>query len=150
MALSKSMIVEPWEAVYSTTHDLMERTPVEGGFLYRNWVQTGSDSPIEHIMLAYVPGGPLPPPVDVEVPHLMGVGAVGEVLTCTMGIWENTPTSYEYQWRRDGVDTGPAGPGDTYIVTEADAGASIDCIVTATNSTGSTAAPPSNAVEVTV
>lgn len=140
---------EPWQLVYSTTHDKMERTPAGTGWLYRNWVQTGSDSLVEHIMLAFVPGGPLEPPVNVDIPHLQGVGAVGETLTCTMGNWENNPTAYSYDFRRDGVSI-VSGPSDSYVVVADDAGTSIDCIVTATNSAGSTAAPPSAAIAIAV
>lgn len=32
-----------WESVYTSENDRMERLPVEGGWLYRNFVRSGSD-----------------------------------------------------------------------------------------------------------
>jgi hypothetical protein len=63
-----------------------------------------------------------------------------------MGNWNGEPTSYAYQWKRDG--SADIGTGDTYAVVAEDGGHSITCVVTATNAQGSTAAPPSNAVHV--
>ena len=83
-------------------------------------------------------------PVNVDVPYVEQSGAA---LTCTMGNWEGEPDQYEYQWRLDGVDV--PGEGDTLPVTSADAGKLATCVVTASNATGSTEAPPSNEVTVT-
>jgi hypothetical protein len=90
--------------------------------------------------------GATAPPVNRDVPHVSGVGTVGAMLTCTMGNWDGEPTSYAYQWRRGTTDI--AGTGNTYVVVAEDAGASISCVVTATNDAGSTVAPPSNAVAI--
>ena len=88
-------------------------------------------------------GGTAAAPVVRDVPF---ASQEGEILAVTMGNWENEPTSYEYQWRLDGADI--PSDGATCPVTSADIGKSADCIVTATNAAGSTAAPPSNAVVV--
>jgi hypothetical protein len=85
-------------------------------------------------------------PVNVDVPLVMGEGIVGETLTCTMGNWAGTPTDYAYQWRSD--DTMALGEGDSYVVAATDVGHKITCIVTASNSAGSTEAPPSNEIQV--
>jgi hypothetical protein len=82
-----------------------------------------------------------PAPVCVDVPFVQGSAAVGAELTCTMGNWGNEPVSYAYAW-----STGSTN--GTYVVTEADAGASITCVVSATNAGGTTAAPPSNAIVI--
>jgi hypothetical protein len=88
--------------------------------------------------------GATAPPAVVDVPHVAQEDAV---LTCTMGNWTGEPTGYAYQWQRDGADI---GDGTTpYAVTPADVGATVACIVTATNANGSTAAPASNGVVVT-
>jgi hypothetical protein len=84
-------------------------------------------------------------PSVADTPHVDGVGTVGETLTCTMGNWEGEPTDYAYLWESDSEDVGTAS---SYVVAATDAGHSITCTVTATNAWGSTAAPPSNAVEV--
>ena len=81
------------------------------------------------------------PPVNVDVPYVEQAGAQ---LTCTMGNWEGEPTSYAYQWRRDGVDVGDGTA--VHALTEADAGVDFVCVVTAGNALGTTEAPPSNTV----
>ena len=83
------------------------------------------------------------PPVNVDVPH---VSQDGDTLSCTMGNWDNTPTSYAYQWQLDGTDV--VGTDDMLGVTSDDIGKTATCIVTATNAAGSTAAPPSVGVEI--
>jgi hypothetical protein len=86
------------------------------------------------------------PPVNVDVPYVDGDGTAGSTLSCTMGNWDNEPTSYQYAWQTDGVPN--SATGDTYNVVPGDAGKSIACIVTATNESGSTTAPVSNAVAI--
>jgi hypothetical protein len=86
------------------------------------------------------------PPVNRDAPHVSGDGTVGVTLDCTMGNWDGEPTSYAYQWKRGATDV--VGTGNTYLVAAEDAGASISCVVTATNDAGSTVAPPSNAVAI--
>jgi hypothetical protein len=66
------------------------------------------------------------------------------VLTCTQGNWAGTPTSYAYQWQRDGTNVGTNA--NTYTLVAGDSGHNVGCIVTATNAQGSTAAPLSNTV----
>ena len=83
-------------------------------------------------------------PVNVDVPY---IEQQGDTLHCTMGNWEGEPTSYAYQWRLDDVDVTAAG--EDCVVTADDAGKVARCVVTASNATGSTEAPPSNAVVVT-
>lgn len=145
------MVAEPWELVYSTSHEYMERTPVEGGFLYRNWVQTGTDSLVQHVLMAFVPTDALDSaaeaPIIIDVPHVSGGTVEGDVLNCTMGNWENVPTSYSYQWMRDGT-IAVGTDQNTYTLGPDDVGGTITCVVTATNAAGSTAAPPSNAIEI--
>jgi hypothetical protein len=87
---------------------------------------------------------PTDPPVNTAVPH---VSQDGELLNCTMGEWEGTPTAYAYQWQLDGATVGTGGA--TYTVLPADVGLTATCIVTATNALGSTEAPPSVGVVVT-
>jgi hypothetical protein len=73
---------------------------------------------------------------------------VGSVLTCTMGTWLNTPTSYAYQWKRNGT-TNIGTNANTYTIVSADLGGnSITCDVTAINAAGSSTPSTSNAVQV--
>jgi hypothetical protein len=88
------------------------------------------------------------PPVNTTAPAVTGTGAVGNTLSCTQGNWTYVPTSYAYQWRRDGANISGATSA-TYLLVAADSTHSISCSVTATNAAGSTVAPLSNAIAVT-
>jgi hypothetical protein len=83
-------------------------------------------------------------PVNVDVPH---VAQNGSVLTSTVGNWTGEPTSYAFQWKRGATNVGTNAA--SYTVVAADVGATLTCVVTATNAHGSTAAPASNGVVVT-
>jgi len=83
------------------------------------------------------------PPVNVDVPY---VSQTGSTLSCTMGNWENVPTSYSYRWQIDGANVGTDSA--LYAVTAADVGGMATCTVTATNARGSTTAPASNPVQI--
>jgi hypothetical protein len=84
-------------------------------------------------------------PGVVDVPYVGGSGTVGGTLTCTNGNWTGEPTSYAYRWQSDGAAIVGAS-ASSYVVAEGDVGHSLACVVTATNASGSTQAPPSNAV----
>ena len=87
-------------------------------------------------------------PGMVDIPYASANATppvVGTVVSCTTGNWVGTPTSYTYQWKRDGTTN--LGTAANYTLIAADVGGhSITCVVTATNATGSTAASPSNAI----
>jgi hypothetical protein len=68
------------------------------------------------------------------------------VVNCTMGNWTGMPDSYAYQWRTGNTNIGAGGP--SYIITQADIGRVVSCIVTATNAGGSVSAPNSNNVTI--
>jgi len=88
---------------------------------------------------------PPPPPVVRDVP---AVFQEGPLLNCTMGNWEGEPTQYEYAWHRDGTFV-VGGAANTYAVLIADVGTAFTCVVTASNGSGSTVAPPSVPLVVT-
>jgi hypothetical protein len=90
------------------------------------------------------PEGPPQPPVNVDTPY---VSQSGDVLSCTMGNWENDPVSYSYTWQIAGILAGT--DSNSYTVVPADYGKTAICLVVATNAGGSTDAPTSNAVVVT-
>ena len=87
------------------------------------------------------------PPVNRDVPHLQGTGAVGEILTTTVGNWDGEPTDYSFAWLRDGSQA-VGSNAVTYRVDTADQGHAVTVVVSAINSKGTVAAPPSNAVAV--
>lgn len=75
-------------------------------------------------------------PVNTVAPVATGSSTVGSLLSTTDGTWINTPTSYAYQWERDGVDIGSA-TANTYTTSAPDDGHTLKCRVTATNAAGS-------------
>lgn len=84
-------------------------------------------------------------PTNVTPPTASGVVRIGEVLSSDDGVWTNSPTSYTYQWTRDGAPIGGATSA-TYTVVAADIACEIACEVTATNTGGSSAPEPSNSL----
>jgi hypothetical protein len=72
-------------------------------------------------------------------PGLAGAPAVGQTLHAGQGTWGNNPTSFTYQWQRCASScTNIAGAtAPTYVVASADVGDSIDVVVTASNTGGS-------------
>ncbi len=85
-------------------------------------------------------------PVNTSQPTISGNAAIGQTLTGTNGTWNNSPTSYTYQWVRCGTDGGlPDGsdcayiPGASttgYVVSSADVGYRLRFRVTASNGDG--------------
>ena len=93
-------------------------------------------------------------PGIIDVPAVYGptgsfnAGTVGQLLTASTGNWSGTPSSYAYQWKRDGV-TNIGTSVNTYTLVAGDSTHQVGCIVSATNVTGTTAAPISNQILVT-
>jgi hypothetical protein len=78
--------------------------------------------------------------VNTAIPTLSTViPYTGVVLTCSPGTWNYHPTSYAYQWRRNGTAISGA-TASTYTVIAADVGNTISCAVTATNPGGTSGA----------
>jgi hypothetical protein len=85
-------------------------------------------------------------PVNSVAPVASGTGEVGQTLSTTNGTWLYDPVSYGYQWQSDGVNITSA-TSSTYLLASAQGGTDVRCVVTATNTAGSTAAN-SNAISV--
>jgi hypothetical protein len=78
-------------------------------------------------------------PVSTAAPAVAGTATPGVVLSCSQGSWGNTPTTFAYQWLRNGVAI--AGQTSaTYTVQSIDEGTGLSCQVTAANAAGSSAA----------
>jgi hypothetical protein len=93
----------------------------------------------------YEAGTPADPSVTLPTCSVTPViTQTANVVNCTTGTWTGGPTDYAYQWRTGSTNIGGGGP--SYIVTVADVGRTVYCVVTATNSGGSVNAPPSNSV----
>jgi sugar lactone lactonase YvrE len=95
------------------------------------------------------PGGAGPAaPVDSARPVISGTPRPGGRLSCSTGGWTNNPTSFAYQWYRNGtLMAGFTGP--TYTLGTLDEGTTFACVVTARNRAGSASAQ-SNRVMVPV
>lgn len=84
-------------------------------------------------------------PVDNLAPEVVGQPLLGERLVCGAGSWTGTITKFTYEWMRDAI---PVGNELTYIITSADEGHSLWCVVTAVSSEGSAEAESSNSVAI--
>ena len=70
---------------------------------------------------------------NVGLPHVR----FSSGLHCTPGVWDgNTPMTFAYVWRRDGVAI-PGATEDRYAQAPEDGGHALTCRVTATNAEGS-------------
>jgi len=79
-------------------------------------------------------------PVNTVAPVVSGGTTYGNTLSTTTGTWTGIPSpSYSYQWQRGGSNIGSAN-SSTYTLVQADVGFTIRCVVTATNTAGSTSA----------
>ncbi len=76
-------------------------------------------------------------PANTVLPVISGGTAAA--VTTTDGTWTNSPSSFTYQWKRNGVNIGGA-TANTYTIVTADIGTTITVTVTATNAAGSTPA----------
>ena len=89
-------------------------------------------------------------PLSVQTPRLTPVGSagtrVGGVLNCTRGVWDNGVATYAYQWKSAAANVGSGAA--SYTPVTGDVGAVVTCVVSATNATGTTAAPASNGVTI--
>jgi hypothetical protein len=82
-------------------------------------------------------------PTPTTAPSISGTASAGSTLTANKGTWSGNPTSVAVQWIRcdangDSCAAVNGATGDTYAVTQADAGHTIRLSLVATNAVGST------------
>ncbi|MFT4049257.1 MAG: Ig-like domain-containing protein [Solirubrobacterales bacterium] len=101
--------------------------------------QTTTDT--VHIEVAALPVDPpvLKPPVNAAAPVVIGDPTVGASSTCLVGVWNEAPTSYSYQWLLAGSPISGATAA-SYTPVDGDTASELSCLVTATNGDGSAAA----------
>lgn len=88
-------------------------------------------------------------PVNTSVPVISGTATVGATLSSSTGTWTGFPTpTYAYQWQR-GTTNISGATSSSYTVQAADAGSTLRCVVTATNTQGSASANSANTAQVT-
>ena len=85
------------------------------------------------------------PPANTAPPTITGTPTVGQTLTANNGTWTNSPTAFQYQWRRcnaaGAACANIAGAIErTYTLGAADAGDTIRVAVTAFNADGAATA----------
>lgn len=85
-------------------------------------------------------------PVNTVLPAVTGTTTANSILTTTSGTWTNTPTSYNYQWKRDATNIGTNT--STYTLVEDDVTTAITCVVTAVNAGGNSAPATSNSTSI--
>ena len=89
-----------------------------------------------------------PVPVNTTPPALIySYRYEGEVAETNDGAWDNSPTSFTYQWYRDATPIS----GETnynYMLNPADADKYVSCEVTAINGNGSSTPAPSDAIYI--
>ena len=89
-----------------------------------------------------------PAPVNTTPPALSYGGRYeGELVNTDDGAWDNSPTSFTYQWYRDATPIS----GETlneYYLAAADVDTEVTCQVTAINATGSSTPEPSDAAYI--
>ena len=92
--------------------------------------------------------GPPPAPVNTTPPALSYTFRYeGELVTTDDGAWDNSPTSFTYQWYRDATPIS----GETsisYFLDTPDVDKYISCQVTAINAGGSSTPEPSDAIYI--
>jgi hypothetical protein len=77
-------------------------------------------------------------PTLVTAPSITGTPRPGRTLTCSRGTWQGA-TTFAYAWQRNGA-TIPGATTTKLTLGGGDVGATISCVVTASNTSGSTAA----------
>lgn len=87
-------------------------------------------------------------PANTASPTISGTAKQGETLTASTGTWTGDPTiTYAYQWQRSGTNISGA-TSSSYTLTSADAGHTIDVVVTASNAGGSVSATSASTATV--
>jgi hypothetical protein len=95
--------------------------------------------------IAATGGGTGSAPTNTTIPAISGTTRVSSVLTSSQGSWNNSPTSYSYQWQR--CDSSGAncvnisgGTSSTFTLTCTDYKKTLKVAVKATNSSGNATA----------
>jgi hypothetical protein len=90
--------------------------------------------------LSVVPATPAAvPPASLVAPALGGSGVIGVPVEVDPGTWSGEPApALTLQWRAGGVVI-PGATGTVFVPTNAEDGAELDCLVTATNAAGNLA-----------
>ncbi len=94
-------------------------------------------------------GGPTAAPANTVLPVISGTAKAGSTLACSKGSWTQDPSSFKYQWSRDGTPIVGA-TGASYKVQKSDEQLKLTCTVTASNAKGPGSPATSKGVSVPV
>jgi Putative Ig domain len=86
-------------------------------------------------------------PVNTSRPVISGTAKADGRLSCSRGSWTNDPTRFAYEWSLDGTRIQGAA-SNMYTVKRTDAGSTITCTVTASNTGGAGKPATSKGVKV--
>jgi len=88
-------------------------------------------------------------PTNTQGPIISGNNNVGATISVSTGIWTQdiayVPTSYSYQWKRNGSDISGA-TGSNYTTTASDSGQTLTATVTAINQRGTSLSNSINSI----
>jgi hypothetical protein len=106
--------------------------------LYRTDVIQGP-SPVERVVDGGNDNVDADAPRNDDPPSIAGEPLVGNTLTANEGDWDPDPDDISYQWLRclDECSAIEGATGETYLISDGDAGTTIQVAVTATNENGS-------------
>ena len=88
-------------------------------------------------------------PANTALPVISGTAKAGSTLSCSTGSWTEDPSSFKYQWSRDGTPIVGA-TGASYKVQKGDEQLKLTCTVTASNAKGPSSPATSKGVPVPV
>jgi hypothetical protein len=84
------------------------------------------------------PEPPIPVPENTEAPAVTGTFKIGQTLSVSDGTWDGSPSSYAYQWTRDGDDISGA-TSNTHLLAADDDESFVTAKVRAANDGGASA-----------
>ena len=114
----------------ATTNSLTTTTGDTGASIYAQVTATNSSASVSAISSTIVVLSATAP-ANTSLPVISGSAIVGNTLTVSNGSWTNSPSSFAYQWKRNGTNIAGA-TNNTYAVVSADVSTTITCTVTAT------------------
>lgn len=76
---------------------------------------------------------------------ISGTPTVGNIMSMFSGAWTNSPSTFNYQWNRNGTPISGA-ISNNYTTVTADGETNLSCTITATNTTGTSAPVTSSSV----
>lgn len=121
-----------WSGALATTTVVIGASTIAGAAPWHGYIAHVAlwDTPLTAEEILGLSGAAVP--LSLTVPVITGTAQVGETLSASTGEWLQSPSSFAYQWYADYVAIDGA-TGDTYLLTDTEAGTVITVTVVATN-----------------